>query len=79
MIRCEILRRAAEIVGDLDALSLLLKVPMSDLTGWLAGNANPPVHVFLSSVDIIYADADRRAGRGRGASARSAARRPSAV
>lgn len=76
MPRCEILRRAAEIVGDLEALRLMLKVPMSDLSNWLAGNANPPVHVFLRSVDIIYADADRRDNE---ASARGAARRPSAA
>jgi hypothetical protein len=54
----------------------MLKVPESDLSNWLAGNANPPVHVFLCSVDIIYADADRR---GSDASAGGAARLPSAA
>lgn len=51
------------MVGDRHALRLMLKVPMNDLYDWLAGHANPPVHVFLQAVDII--DAYRRANPSR--------------
>ena len=70
MPRCEILRRAAQIVGDLHALRRMLRVSMNDLQDWLAGNVNPPVHVFLKAVDIIDAQAGRHAARGTDASGR---------
>lgn len=36
---------------------------MNDLQDWLAGNVNPPVHVFLKAVDIIDAQAGRHAAQ----------------
>ena len=42
---------------------------MNDLYDWLAGHANPPVHVFLKAVDIIEAHAGRHAARGTDVSA----------
>ena len=70
MPRCEILRRAAQIVGDRHVLRRMLRVPMNDLRDWLEGNANPPVHVFLKAVDIIDAHAGRHAASGTDASGR---------
>jgi hypothetical protein len=55
MPRCQILRRAAQLIGDRSSLRSLLNVSMSDLHGWLAGRANPPTQVFLQAVDIIEA------------------------
>lgn len=55
--RCQILRRAAELVGGPHALRTMLKVPMSNLNDWLAARSNPPAHVFLRAVDIIEAHA----------------------
>jgi hypothetical protein len=62
--RCEAVRRAAGVVEDLHRLGELLNVSIDELRDWLAGRANPPVHVFLRAVDIIDAqDAARIAPR----------------
>ncbi len=52
---------------------------MNDLSDWLAGYANPPVHVFLQAVDIIEAHAEAQADNVTGAPPGFAARRPSAA
>src|SRR5688572_23397778 len=49
------LRRAADVVGGKSALRELLRVPMSELEGWLAGADKPPMDVFLKAVEIISA------------------------
>jgi len=65
--RCEAVRRAAGVVADLQRLGALLNASIDELHDWLAGRANPPVHVFLRAVDIIDAhDGTGRARRTRG-------------
>ncbi len=47
------LARAAGLVGGARKLSDQLRVPMSDLTRWLAGEGRPTIDVFLRVVDIL--------------------------
>jgi CheY-like chemotaxis protein len=47
------LARAAGLVGGARKLSDLLRVPMTDLTRWLAGEGRPTNDVFLRVVDIL--------------------------
>lgn len=63
--RCQVLLRAAELVGDRRALRHMLQVSMSDLCDWLAARSSPPDHVFLKTVDIIeaHAPAQRQVSR----------------
>ena len=45
--------RAAEILGDMEALRKFLAVPMSTLTLWIQGYDRPPDAVFLRVVDLL--------------------------
>lgn len=47
------LARAASLVGGARYLSDRLRVPMTDLTRWLAGEGKPTIDVFLRVVDIL--------------------------
>ena len=47
------LQRAAELVGGRDKLGRVLRVPLSELDKWIAGEAKPPREVFLRVVDLI--------------------------
>jgi hypothetical protein len=47
------LLRAAELVGGRDKLARVLRVPISELDKWIAGDAKPPREVFLRVVDLI--------------------------
>jgi len=47
------LARAAGLVGGARRLSDRLRLPMADLTRWLAGEATPSVDVFLRVVDVL--------------------------
>ena len=47
------LLRAAELVGGRDKLARVLRVPLSELDKWIAGEAKPPREVFLRVVDLI--------------------------
>jgi hypothetical protein len=47
------LRRAAEILGGVDRLRDLLRVPAGQLESWVAGSETPPIDVFLKAVDVI--------------------------
>jgi hypothetical protein len=47
------LRRAAQSLGSVEALRAHLQVPMSQLAGWLHGEAPPPEAVFLKVVDLL--------------------------
>lgn len=47
------LLRAAELVGGRDKLARLLRVPLSEIDKWMAGDAKPPREVFLRVVDLI--------------------------
>ena len=63
--RCEAVRRAAKVVEDLYQLGALLNASLEELHDWIAGRANPPVHVFLKAVDIIDAGSQgKRSPRG---------------
>jgi hypothetical protein len=52
--RCEAVCRAARIVDNLHRLGELLDARIDEVEDWLSGRANPPVHVFLKAVDIVY-------------------------
>ena len=49
------LKRAAQIVGGLEALRTQLKVRTGDLESWLDGTKRVPDEVFLRTVDILSA------------------------
>lgn len=45
--------RAAQLLGGAVPLSHYLRVPMKDLTHWLAGNGTPPSGIFLRVIDLL--------------------------
>lgn len=47
------LRRAAELVGDQEALARRLRVTPSHLALWIQGVESPPTYVFLRAVDVV--------------------------
>jgi len=47
------LRRAAQELGSVEALRAHLQVSMSQLAGWLHGEAPLPDAVFLKVVDLL--------------------------
>jgi len=47
------LRRAAELVGDEEALARKLNVTPSHLALWMTGAEAPPTYVFLRAVDLV--------------------------
>ena len=51
--------RAAVKLGSARALSDRLRIPMPELTRWLAGDGKPPMGVFLRVVDILIEERDR--------------------
>jgi CheY-like chemotaxis protein len=55
------LSRAAGLVGGARELSDRLRVPMTDLTRWLAGEGRPMIDVFLRVVDILVEEGKRPA------------------
>jgi hypothetical protein len=58
------LHRACQVLGGLDALSRHLGVPAATLTRWIGGSEQPPLHIFLSAVDIVLLGAEPGAGTG---------------
>ena len=56
------LRRALKLAGGKTALRERLNVPMARLEGWLDGEAEPPLEVFLRTVDLISAPPRQLAG-----------------
>ena len=50
---------AAQLLGSAKAVSDRLRVPMSTLTHWLAGNGHPSMGTFLKVIDIIIEESDR--------------------
>jgi hypothetical protein len=52
-IHMRALRRAAEGLGGVEALRAHLQVSMSQLAGWLHGEARLPDAVFLKVVDLL--------------------------
>jgi hypothetical protein len=51
--------KAAVLLGGARALSDRLRVPMPELTHWLAGDGKPPMGVFLRVVDILIEERDK--------------------
>ena len=47
------LRRAANMVGGIDALAARLNVSREDLVHWTQGTRRAPPTVFLQAVDIV--------------------------
>lgn len=47
------LLKAAEILGGRKKLARYLQAPVADLNKWIAGEAEPPMSVFLRTVDLI--------------------------
>ena len=47
------LRKAAQTLGSVEALRAHLQVSMTQLAGWLHGEAPPPDVVFLKVVDLL--------------------------
>lgn len=47
------LARAVELVGGEKPLCQRLRVSTSDLARWLAGDAKPPIGVFLRVIDVL--------------------------
>jgi hypothetical protein len=58
-VRLDTLRRAARLVGGVDALARALKASTWKLEAWLNGHEPVPDEVFLRAVDLIE---DRKAG-----------------
>jgi hypothetical protein len=50
------MRRAAQILGGVEALRAHLQVSMSKLSSWMSGETRPPDAVFLRVVDLLSDD-----------------------
>jgi hypothetical protein len=48
-----VLLRAAEVLGGPEPLAAYLGVPSERLDAWLRGETDPPVDVFLRTVDLL--------------------------
>lgn len=46
-------QKAAELSGGRKQLARHLRVPIADLEKWLAGEATPPLQVFLMAIDLV--------------------------
>lgn len=57
------LQRAALLSGGAKMLARRLRVPLSDLQKWIAGQGQPPTQVFLSAVDLVLDTTPRNALR----------------
>jgi hypothetical protein len=61
--RATSLGEALQVVGDMSRLAALLGVRKEKLCGWLCGEEQPPLEVFLSALDLIadgpYVDSRR--------------------
>jgi hypothetical protein len=53
-------RRAAEFCGGVRKLARHLRVPVRDLEKWIAGEAAPPMAMFLKTVDLVLAESTPR-------------------
>ena len=64
-LKCRLLKRAADIVGDNVRLSELLDVEHHALELWLGGRATLPTRVFEKAMEIVLEDDVTRAGQDR--------------
>jgi DNA-binding transcriptional regulator YdaS (Cro superfamily) len=55
-----VVRRAAEILGGVDALAAQLGVPTDDVVQWVQGTKSVPTSVFLKAVDIVTRDSAKK-------------------
>lgn len=53
MVYIRTLKRAAELIGDEEALARKLNVTPNHLTLWIRGVVSPPGDVFLKAADIV--------------------------
>ena len=56
------LHRACQILGGVQALAAHLGCMAEDLERWMEGHEEPPLDMFLASVDVVLLHADS-AGR----------------
>ena len=61
-VRARTVRRAAEIVGAIEALAAQLNVQYELIREWMEGNLPVPQDLFLRCVDIVNADQLRKIG-----------------
>ena len=61
-VYCRTLHRACEILGGVQALAAHLQCAAEDLQRWMEGHEDPPLDMFLASVDVVLLHADS-AGR----------------
>jgi hypothetical protein len=47
------LQKAAELSGGQKPLARMLRVPLAELEKWIAGQAAPPMNVFLRAIDFV--------------------------
>ena len=47
------LHKAAELIGGRRKLARHLRVPLAELEKWLTGGKEPPIAVFLKTVDLV--------------------------
>jgi hypothetical protein len=47
------LARAAELCGGVQTLARLLGVPVSELSGWIAGTAVAPLEIYLRALEFV--------------------------
>lgn len=55
-VHARAMRRAAQVMGGVEALRAHLQVSMRDLSRWMAGEVRPPDTVFLRVVDLLSDD-----------------------
>lgn len=61
-VHARTVRRAAEIVGAVEALAAQLNVQYELIREWMEGNLPVPQDLFLRCVDIVNADQLRKIG-----------------
>jgi hypothetical protein len=56
------LQKAAELSGGQKQLARTLRVPLAELEKWIAGEATPPMSVFLKAIDFVLDETSPSAG-----------------
>ena len=52
-VQTRTLKRAAETLGGISELAVLLETPETEVERWIAGNGQPPQVAFLRALDIV--------------------------
>jgi hypothetical protein len=55
-------QKAAELCGGQPKLARRLRVPLADLAKWIAGDAAPPLPIFLKAIDLVLDETAPPAG-----------------